>query len=431
MDLVFCNKFTLPRKARVILASILDSQILLMDSLTQIILGAATGEVVLGKKIGNRAMLWGAVGGTIPDLDVMGKFFLSNIDNLAFHRGISHSIFFAIVGAFVFGWMVHNLYKSKYHLQIALVTKALATILVGFAAHFVFNIFMPGNYLPTILFVAVLVGALIISSKRRYFSDSWEAPEANLRDWQWLFFWSIFTHPILDCFTMYGTQLFAPFSDTRIAWGTVSVVDPLYSVPFLICLIVASFYIRTSKKRRVWNYVGIAVSSAYLSFTVINKQHMKSVFSAALAKQNIPIERFLTGPTILNNILWNCTAETKDFFYVGQFSLFDNEGITFSKLEKNHSMIHGMDSDKTIKTLRWFSNNYFNVIKVEEGYQFNDLRFGTFKGEALNKDDYIFKFLLTKNGSNRYKMEEAKGGPPKGGAGPLFWDLIHRIFGRK
>ena len=41
-----------------------------MDSLTQIVLGAAVGEAVLGKKVGNRAMLWGAVAGTIPDLDV-------------------------------------------------------------------------------------------------------------------------------------------------------------------------------------------------------------------------------------------------------------------------------------------------------------------------------------------------------------------------
>ena len=77
-----------------------------MDSLTQIVLGAAVGELVLGKKIGNRAMVWGAVGGTIPDLDVLGKFFLTNIDNLAFHRGFSHSILFSLLGAWVFGKLV-------------------------------------------------------------------------------------------------------------------------------------------------------------------------------------------------------------------------------------------------------------------------------------------------------------------------------------
>jgi inner membrane protein len=69
-----------------------------MDSLSQIVLGAAVGEAVLGRRIGNRAMIWGAVAGTIPDMDVLGKYFLSELDNLAFHRGISHSLSFLRVG---------------------------------------------------------------------------------------------------------------------------------------------------------------------------------------------------------------------------------------------------------------------------------------------------------------------------------------------
>ena len=64
-----------------------------MDSLSQITLGAAVGELILGKKIGNRAMVWGAVAGTIPDLDVVGNYFMTDLDGLLFHRGISHSIF--------------------------------------------------------------------------------------------------------------------------------------------------------------------------------------------------------------------------------------------------------------------------------------------------------------------------------------------------
>ena len=59
-----------------------------MDSLTQIVLGAACGEVALGKKIGNKALLFGAIGGTIPDLDVfVGRWIYSNeIDIMSFHR---------------------------------------------------------------------------------------------------------------------------------------------------------------------------------------------------------------------------------------------------------------------------------------------------------------------------------------------------------
>ena len=60
-----------------------------MDSLTQIVLGAAVGEVMLGRKVGNRAILWGAVAGTIPDLDVYcGYLFddLSGDDGALWHH---------------------------------------------------------------------------------------------------------------------------------------------------------------------------------------------------------------------------------------------------------------------------------------------------------------------------------------------------------
>ena len=73
-----------------------------MDSITQIVLGAAVGEAVLGKKVGNKAMLWGAIAGTIPDLDVIvGKFF-QPITALEMHRGFSHSIIFALLFSPVF-----------------------------------------------------------------------------------------------------------------------------------------------------------------------------------------------------------------------------------------------------------------------------------------------------------------------------------------
>ena len=86
-----------------------------MDSLTQIVLGAACGEIALGKKIGNKALLFGAIGGTIPDLDVfIGRWFhTSEIAIMAFHRGFMHSILFSVLGAFLFGWLFFKLYDTK------------------------------------------------------------------------------------------------------------------------------------------------------------------------------------------------------------------------------------------------------------------------------------------------------------------------------
>ncbi|MGB1248258.1 MAG: metal-dependent hydrolase [Chitinophagales bacterium] len=402
-----------------------------MDSLTQIVLGAAAGEVVLGKKIGNRALLFGAVGGTIPDLDVLGKFFLSNIDNLAFHRGISHSILFSIIGAVIFGWLVHRIYQSAYHKWIAIFCRAVAIVLVGFALDFVFKIIFPTTIVPTIIAGLGLAFLFYWTSKKSYFTNIWKTPEANLRDWQWLFFFSLITHPILDCFTMYGTQLFAPFSDMRVAWSTVSVVDPMYTVPFLLCLIVASRFARESKTRRNWTYAGIALSSFYLLFTVVNKQRINHVFETALQKQNIPVERFITNATIMNNILWNCTAETDEYFYMGQYSWFDEGEIEFIQVEKNHHLLNKTETDYTIQKLRWFSDDYFTVSPLEEKVQFNDLRFGTFTGKADNPNDFIFKFILTDNGEEGYYMEESVAGPPEGGGKEMMEKLINRIMGNK
>ncbi len=68
-----------------------------MDSITHLALGACTGEIILGKKLGKRAMLWGAIAANIPDADIIPGFFMAGDKSLMFHRGITHSFFFALV----------------------------------------------------------------------------------------------------------------------------------------------------------------------------------------------------------------------------------------------------------------------------------------------------------------------------------------------
>lgn len=86
-----------------------------MDSITQIVLGAAVAEACLGKKIGNKAMVWGAIAGTIPDLDVLSNIFMSPIDGLSFHIGPAHSAFNLLILSFVLAWLVHTIYQLPYH----------------------------------------------------------------------------------------------------------------------------------------------------------------------------------------------------------------------------------------------------------------------------------------------------------------------------
>ena len=411
----------------------MPSDLRTMDSLSQIVLGAAVGEAVLGRRIGNRAMIWGAVAGTIPDMDVLGKYFLSELDNLAFHRGISHSLLFSILGAVVFGWATDRLYRSRHHAWIAMGTKAAAAVVIGFVVNFLTQIFAPGAWLPIALYVPLMGLWWWWHGQRRYLDGTWEAPDADLRGWMALFFWGFLTHILLDCFTTYGTQIFAPFSNMRVAWGTVSVADPLYTVPFLVCLLVAARFARTDRRRTFWNGVGLGLSSAYLLLTVVHYNRVSRTFTEALVSQGITYERFFITPTIFNNVLWNGVVDAGDVYLLAQHSFYDEVPVTFTPAAKGLDLLHNVDTDPTLATLRWFSAGYLNAVRRDDGQlQVNDLRFGTFSGEATEPDDYIFRFNLVDHGPDApYGFQQAQGGPPDDTAETMMRALVKRAQGIK
>ena len=340
-----------------------------MDSITQIVLGAACGEAILGKKIGNRALLFGAIGGTIPDLDVfIGKLLFNNeIDSMAFHRGFMHSFLFAILGSIAFGALVFWLYNRG----------------------------------------------------KRY-------GMTTQKEWMWLFFASIFTHPILDSFTAYGTQLFAPFSNYRVAFNNISVADPLYTFPFLVLLIVVMYLKRHSSKRRLFLQLGLGVSSLYMMLTIVNKYHVNGVYKRALSEEQIDYLRFQTQPTILNNFLWYGIAETADYYFVGFYSILDASPTVskWHKLSKNHDLIGYMPKD--LETLSWFSGGYYSLSETSDPntFLYKDLRYPMMDENDPNST--IFKFTITKKED---RWEAAPFSAPDVNRGSLdsFWTRLKGI----
>lgn len=298
-----------------------------MDSLTQIILGAAVGEAVLGKKIGNKAMLYGAIAGTIPDLDIFSSYFTDTVNAISIHRGFTHSIVFAVLFAFIFGWLV-----SKY--------------------------------------------------------ESYK----NLKGWFWLFFWAFFTHSLLDAHTTWGTQLFWPF-DMRLAFKTIFVIDPLYTVPFLVFLILALFQKRTSKKRQFYNTMGLLISSTYLVLTFFLKGLAFNQFKAALKSQNIDYLEIDTRPSPLNTILWSANVATEDAYLLANYSFFDTQPITFEKYPKNHHLLGNLIQNKKVKQMIAISEGWFTINKKEDTLYFNDLRFGLLSLEP-KAENFVFKYKI-------------------------------------
>ncbi|MDO6812703.1 metal-dependent hydrolase [Tenacibaculum soleae] len=299
-----------------------------MDSLTQIVLGAAVGEAVLGKKIGNKAMLYGAIAGTIPDLDVFASFFTDKVTALYIHRGFTHSIVFSVLFAPILAWIVSRYEKYK-----------------------------------------------------------------DFKNWTLLFFLSFVTHPILDAHTTWGTQLFWPF-DIRLAFKNIFVIDPLYTLPFLVFLIFAMTQKRTSEKRRFYNKMGLIVSSSYLVLTLLLKWIAFNQFETALKNQNIAYSEIDTRPSPLNTILWSANVQTEDSFLLGNYSFFDTQPITFTKYPKNHNLLESLTEDKNVKRMISISEGWFTINKKDDQLYFNDLRFGllSLKPKAEN---FVFKYKIT------------------------------------
>lgn len=377
-----------------------------MDSLTQIVLGAACGEAVAGKKIGNRAMLWGAVGGTIPDLDVFATFFTNEIASTSFHRGFMHSFLFAATAPWVLAkltqWFYRNgIYKLRGYKLWAMAIWLLFFMAAAAAINFI-PILMGQGLNLYVLVPTLLLGAWFAWKLwQEYWRRDLSLVEAPYMTWVLLFFWSIFTHPILDCFTNFGTQIWQPFSDLRVQWNTISVVDPMATVPFAVCLVIASRFVRTARQRTVFNWAGIAWFCGYIClYAGWHKMRADRIFEQSLQAKGIHYQRYMTNPSIFNNIAWYGVAETDTAFYYGMYGFNDRleQFSPLSEIPKRHELLTGIpENGRARHFLRWFSNGYFSVKPYNgDTLQVNDLRFGLM-GDSLRDNNYVFPFLLFKN----------------------------------
>lgn len=303
-----------------------------MDSLSQISLGAAVGELVAGKRVGNKALLWGAIAGTIPDLDVLMSPFLNDIQRLVYHRGFSHSLVFAALCAPLLGWLIARMHRRS--------------------------------------------------------GTDWKL-------WTRLAFWCIATHPILDCFTTWGTQLFWPFSDLRVAFNSIFVIDPLYTLPLLTCVIATRFLKPGSRRRRITNMFGLGLSTAYLLLGVVNKSVVNRVFEKNLQAQHIAYNDYMTLPTPLNTILWTCIARTEQGFWQGMYSLLDDvETIALTYTPQNAHLLDPYEHDWEISKFKWITRGYYIVGLQDDGLVLNDMRFGRADIGLLQSDDYVFSYSV-------------------------------------
>ena len=317
-----------------------------MDSLTQIVLGASVAEATLGKKIGNKAIVLGAIAGTIPDLDIVTRFFVDDLTASVMHRGFSHSLIFPFVAAPILAWILKKIYSSY--------------------------------------------------------------TDVSFNDWFKMFFLVIITHPILDAQTTWGTQLFWPF-EWRVAVENIFIIDPIYTLPFLTFLILTAFQDRLSKKRRLYNSLGLIISSTYLLITLSFKGIAHYNIAKALEENNIEYKDINTRATYFNSILWSSQIELEDSYIFTYYSLFDKSKTVFTKkFSKNHDMLQPFINEKKIQQLIILSNGHYLMTNENDELIFWNLKLGL-KGFDENASPYIWSYVIkNNNGEIQFKETNEK-----------------------
>jgi inner membrane protein len=378
-----------------------------MDSLTQIVLGASVGEVVLGRKLGNRAILWGGIAGTIPDLDVLMKPLYDAITNIEVHRGLSHSLLFWIFGAIAFGYFV---YKNE-----KMTLSALTVSVFGILALSSSNI-----WVWTILPLLIL-GLLALIWKVEF------KTHASKRDWTMLFFWGFSTHALLDACTTWGTKLLWPL-DYKFAFNNIFVADPLYTLPFLVILIMTMFRKKGTNRRAKMNRIALYVSSGYMALTFVLKANAAYQFSSALEEQNIEYLDLDTKPSPLNTVLWYALVETEDSFYTGYYSVFDSQDIKFNApIPKRHDLLKEYEDQESIQQLKRISGKWYYVTQESDStYVYYDMRFGQFGFEENAPFLWQYKIVI---GRDNQAVTERVRFNPSGEMSDVFTALWKRIGG--
>ena len=314
-----------------------------MDSLTQIALGIAVAEVCAGKTLGNRTFLYGAVLGTLPDLDVLVGKFLNPVDGVMIHRGISHSLALFVVLAPLLGYLIARIERQRIRIFSAIT----------------------------------------------------------------MVFWCLFTHVALDMFTSWGTQLFWPLPD-RIAFKTIFVVDPLYTIPLAVALVLV-WRSKTNVLRRKYVWRGIAISSAYLALSCGIKIYALNQFENALQKQQISYDALIVKPTAFNLILWNANVATKEAYLLGDYSLLDSQPIHFKTYPKNKALAASLEGNPDFEKLKTISEGWYIVSGQNKSLYFNDLRFGLLNENPKHPQfAFSYEFVATETGVKAVEVPKAK-----------------------
>ena len=272
-----------------------------MDPISQGTVGAAFAQSTANKSNIIKIGIIGFLAGLAPDLDVLIRSENDPILFLEYHRQFSHSLFFIPLGSLIVAMLIFPLFKKSMSLKT--------------------------------IYTASFLGYA--------------------------------THGLLDACTSYGTLLFWPFSNERVTWNNISIIDPLFTIPALILIGIA---IKTRKK--IFSFFAIGWITFYLSLGFVQYERASSAAIELAESRGHVAERMTLKPSFGNLILWKSIYQYKEVFYVdairtvhsttwclGENTKVFNYEYHLPNLNKDSQQ--GRDIEK----FRWFSQDYLGYDK--------------------------------------------------------------------
>ena len=266
------------------------------------------------KKIGKKALVWGAVLGTLPDLDVFIPLG-GPVNDFIYHRGFSHSLMLLALLSPVIAWLI-----VKIH---------------------------PGT-------------------------------RNHYRGWLLLVFLVLEASVLLDLLTIYGTQIFWPFDTTPQAVPILFIIDPLFTLPILLGTLAALVLKRQSSLGHHINTAGLALCLAYLVWAFGVGEFVERRVTEKLARQKVSYSSFLTSPAPFNTLLWRVVGIDNDRYFETYISIFDGETpLSVAFYPRNLVLMNGLEAHPPVTKLKRFTRGYYAFSTLENYVIMTDLRMGS------------------------------------------------------
>ncbi|MBE9559341.1 MAG: metal-dependent hydrolase [Proteobacteria bacterium] len=311
-----------------------------MDPLSQASLGASLSQsFAIDKSKQVSALVIGMLAGMAPDLDVVIRSTENPILFLEFHRQFTHSLIFIPFGALVCALVFYSVMRSN------------------------------------------------------WFHKKWPSAKLSFSQVYLFSFLAYATHGLLDACTSYGTQLFWPFSTQRFAWNTVSIIDPLFTVPVLILVLLAAY-----RKNARYAQFAFGYAVIFLSLGVIQNQRAEDAVYQLAEQRGHQVERVQVKPSFANRHLWKVIYEYDGRYYVDAVKLlWDVEfiaGTSIQKLDVKRDfpwLPADSQQAKDVERFRWFSDGYLAVSRrnpnliMDVRYSYLPNRINSMWGVEVNK----------------------------------------------